>query len=366
MTPWCDVALTHHRGKFTLQVSLELDREIGVLFGPSGAGKSCLLRLLAGLERPDGGFFRLGKRTLMDDAHHIFIPPHQRRVGLVCQQLALFPHRTVEENVAYGVRGETASQALKTSHHWLQRVHLEGFEHRYPSQLSGGQCQRVALARALAADPELLLLDEPFSALDGPLRRSLRRELRRLHEETGIPVLYVTHAIEDACALGHRVFFLQDGHCTGSVKVEDLWNGSAQGQVFHALRWGNLFSGEFLLRDHKRYFSWKGGLLELELGDRRTGFGKIFIAPHDVKILYDDVAIDEDLRANVFEGTVVERLVLGSLGRLSVDTAAGIWQVEYAVGAYGIMNLKEGQRVRLAVRPEGVVALENVRKERES
>ncbi len=364
MTTWCDVAFTHHRGSFQLNVALAFDREIGVLFGPSGAGKSLLLRLLAGLERPERGIFRLGGRTLVNCAQNLCVPPSQRRIGMVFQHLALFPHCTVEENVAYGIRGDQGNHAREQARSWLRRVRLEGFGHRYPSQLSGGQCQRVALARALAAEPELLLLDEPFSALDGPLRRSLRRELRHLHDETGIPVLYVTHAIEDACALGHRVFFLQEGTCTGSVRLEDLWNGNSQGKIFDALRWGNLFSGAFFLQEHKRYFSWKGGVLELPLGDGRTGSGRIFVAPYDVKVLYERVVVDDDLRANVFEGIVVESLPLGSLCRLVVETPGGMWQVEYAVGAYDIMNLKEGQKIHLAVRPGGVVALDDVRKER--
>ena len=366
MTPWGEVALTHRRGSFQLRASFSFDREIGVLFGPSGAGKSSLLRLLAGLERPEEGRFCLGDRVLVDCARRIFTPPHRRRVGMVFQHLALFPHRTVEENVAYGVRDQDPLQARETARQWLRRVHLEGFEGRYPSQLSGGQSQRVALARSLAASPELLLLDEPFSALDGPLRRSLRRELRRLHEETKIPVIYVTHAIEDACALGHRVFFLQDGACTGSVKVEHLWNGSAQGEVFEALRWGNLLSGEFVLRDHKRFFSWDGGMLEVALpAEGCPGPGRVFIAPHDVKVLYEGVVVDEDLRANVVCGIVGENLTLGSLCRLSVETSSGVWQVEYPSGAYDTMDLKEGCAVRLAIRPGSVVPLGDGRKERE-
>lgn len=362
MTAWCDIALRHRLGTFRSDVALGLGREIGVLFGPSGAGKSLLLRLLAGLEYPAEGFLRLGDRILIDVSKGLFVPSRQRRIGMVFQQLALFPHKTVMDNVAYGIRGQDRHPAA-LARHWLQRVHLEGFENRFPSQLSGGQRQRVALARALAAEPELLLLDEPFSALDGPLRRSLRRELRHLHEETGVPILYVTHAIEDACALGHTVFFLQDGRCTGQVRVEDLWNGSCQEKIFNALRWGNLLVGDVVFKDFRWCFVWPGGTLTLVPGERRPGAGKAFVAPQDVKLLYEGLVVDEDLRSNVFEGRVAECLSLGSFRRLYVEAPSGTWQVEFPTDAYGGMSLAEGQHVRFAVCPSQVVLLDDGRKE---
>ena len=243
MNTWLEARLQDTLGTFSLDISLELGREVGVLFGPSGSGKSATLRGLAGLRHPRGGFVRLGDRVLFDSKSGIFMPPQKRRVGLCFQHLALFPHLTALENIAFGIP-KASPQKRGRAGDWLTRMHLEGLEDRYPGQLSGGQKQRVALARALAAEPDLLLLDEPFSALDGPLRRSLRRELRRIHEETSVPVLYVTHQVEDLCALGNRIFVVRDGALTGTFPVERLFELGTGGEVWNALGWGNLLRGE--------------------------------------------------------------------------------------------------------------------------
>lgn len=183
-----------------LDVDLRLGPGLTVVTGPSGAGKSTLLSALAGLLRPRAGRVVLGDEVLVDVDAGVFVPPHRRRVGLVFQSLALFPHLTVLENVAFGV---DVGDRQATARVWLERMRVGGLAGRAPSTLSGGEAQRVALARALAARPRLLLLDEPFSALDVPLRRALGGELKALVGETGLPTILVTHDAEDA-ALGDR------------------------------------------------------------------------------------------------------------------------------------------------------------------
>src|SRR3954453_8311741 len=187
-------------------VSLTMrDREFVALLGPSGSGKTTLLRILAGLEVPESGNVWFGKREVTGEK------PASRGIGLVFQHYALFGHMTVERNIAFGLdvmkRGSRPSKRDIGSRveQLLELAQLKGLGKRYPSQLSGGQCQRVALARALAREPRILLLDEPFGALDAKVRRELRRWLREVHDRTGHTTLFVTHDQEEALELADRV-----------------------------------------------------------------------------------------------------------------------------------------------------------------
>jgi sulfate transport system ATP-binding protein len=189
-------------------VSLRIARgELVALLGPSGCGKTTLLRILAGLEMADAG------TVTFDGVDVTHTPAAARGVGLVFQHYALFEHMTVFENVAFGlrVRGQPKSKIVPRVKDLLARVRLEGYADRAPSQLSGGQRQRVALARALAAEPQVLLLDEPFGALDARVRHELRSWLRRLHDETHVTTVLVTHDREDAFDLADRVAIMNEG-----------------------------------------------------------------------------------------------------------------------------------------------------------
>lgn len=198
---------------FPLQIALTVQNEVLVVLGPSGAGKTTLLQCLSGLQRPRAGEIVLNGRVLFSSAARVNLPPRQRRVGYVFQDYALFPHLTVEQNAAYGMKGRrSGGLGLKEVLEMLRISHLA---RRYPGQISGGERQRTALARALLAGPELLLLDEPLSALDYETRREVRRELRSLQRRWGIPFILVTHDLEDAAALGDRVVRLEKGRVVG-------------------------------------------------------------------------------------------------------------------------------------------------------
>jgi iron(III) transport system ATP-binding protein len=198
-------------------VSFSVDEgSLACLLGPSGCGKTTVLRVIAGLERLDSGRIVLGGRDVT------LLPPSQRRFGMVFQSYALFPHLTVGENVAYGLRGKRVrpEDRKRRVQELLELVGLEGTERRFPSQLSGGQQQRVALARALMLSPDILLLDEPLSALDAQVRVRLRAEIRALQQRLGITTLLVTHDQEEALTLADTIIVMNDG------KVEQV--GSAR------------------------------------------------------------------------------------------------------------------------------------------
>lgn len=197
---------------FTLDVAFETSASgITALFGPSGAGKSLTLRHVAGLERPDRGSIRLGDRTLVDVAAAVFVRPQERRIGLVFQEYALFPHLDVRANIAFGLHAWGREPRDRRVRELLELVGLEGYDGRKPRSLSGGERQRVALARALAPEPELLLLDEPFAALDFRVRGDLRRALAEIQRHTSVPMILVTHALDDVRALADTLVLMDRG-----------------------------------------------------------------------------------------------------------------------------------------------------------
>jgi len=217
-------------------VSLQAkDKEFLALLGPSGSGKTTLLRVLAGLERPDAGEVRF------DGEDFLSIPVRRRRVGMVFQHYALFRHMTVAQNIAFGlsVRPRSERPARSEIDHrvadLLALVQLEDLGKRFPAQLSGGQRQRVALARALAIEPRMLLLDEPFGALDAQVRRELRRWLREVHDRAGVTTVFVTHDQEEALDLADRVAILKDGELRQLGTPNEVYESPADPFVYDFL-----------------------------------------------------------------------------------------------------------------------------------
>jgi molybdate transport system ATP-binding protein len=221
---------------FNLRVRLEVGAEILVLFGPSGAGKTQTLNAVAGLTTPDSGEISLGDTAFFRsgrNGHAFDLPPRRRRVGYVFQQYALFPHLTALENVAYALWRQPAARGR--AEELLERMHLAPLSNRYPHELSGGQQQRVAIARALAMKPRVLLMDEPFSALDSPTRQRLHQDLLALQQEERLIVVYVTHNLADAFAVGHRLAIMREGRIEQVGVPEDVRRNPANPLVLAAL-----------------------------------------------------------------------------------------------------------------------------------
>lgn len=208
---------------FTLDISFSIDNNILVLFGPSGCGKTTILRCIAGLAQPDSGEIIFHGKKIFSAAEHISIPPRYRHVGYMFQDYALFPHMSVKKNIWYGVKKHDAT----TDELYEKLVGLLKIKHltdRYIGQLSGGEKQRVALARALMAEPRILLLDEPLSALDMDTRLELQTELCRMQRIWRIPFIVVTHDPDEARALGDQFVFLEHGH---QVSAPYWWSKSS-------------------------------------------------------------------------------------------------------------------------------------------
>jgi ABC-type sulfate/molybdate transport systems ATPase subunit len=222
-----DVLTVDVRVGTRLDVAFTAPPGFTLLFGPSGAGKTTTLMAIAGLVRASSGVIRLGDDVLVDGARQV--APEQRRVGMVFQSLALFPHLNARDNVAYGLRGPSGAARRAKAEEWLARLRVPHVADRRPATFSGGEGQRVALARALASSPRILLLDEPFSALDDELRSALREDLAKLVADTALPVLFVTHDQREARALAQQTIFMANGRVTRITATELTPPGTSPG-----------------------------------------------------------------------------------------------------------------------------------------
>jgi molybdate transport system ATP-binding protein len=324
--------------------------EVAALLGPNGAGKTTVLRALAGLLRLDGGRVLLDGRVLEDAAQRVRVPAERRPVGMVFQDYLLFPHLSVVENVAFGLRarGVRRAAARRTAQGWLERLGLAGLADASPSTLSGGQQQRVALARALATDPRLLLLDEPLAALDVSIRAEVRRDLRRhLREFAGVNLL-VTHDPLEAIALADRLIVIERGRIVQTGTPAEVAERPRSAYVADLV-------GVNLLRGRAA-----GDAIELEHGGRLevvgAGKGEVFavVAPRSVSLWRSR---PNGSPRNVWPGRAAGLDLLGDRVRVRVDARPGPSLVaEVTPAAVAELGLAEGSEVWVSVKATEVRA----------
>jgi len=226
---------------FSLDVDFSAAPGFNILFGPSGSGKTTLLDCVAGLAVPDAGRIVVGERVLFDEGSRVSIPVAKRGVGYVLQDLALFPHLTVERNTEYGLAHLPRSERRQRAAAMLQEFHIEHLRQQRPGEISGGERQRVALARALVTDPCVLLLDEPLAALDAPTKSKIIDDLRRWNQAHRIPILYVTHAREEVLALGERVLVMEEGRIIAQGAPHEVLGAPLQETVAQLAGFENIF-----------------------------------------------------------------------------------------------------------------------------
>lgn len=231
---------------FVLDVSLEVPPGITILFGPSGAGKSTLLDCLAGLARPNSGRIAIGENVLFDSEIKIDVPPRRRRIAYVFQSLALFPHLTVEQNVAYGLRDIAEQDRAERVGEILQAFRISELRNQKPSQISGGEKQRAALARSLVTNPQILLLDEPLTGLDAELKDAIVEDLRAWNAAKRIPILYVTHTRDEVDALGERVIAIDNGRVISHGTPMDVLDAPRRRRLAQATGFENLLNATVL------------------------------------------------------------------------------------------------------------------------
>ena len=314
--------------------------ELIALLGPSGCGKTTTLRLLAGLEDADGGHINVGGRDITR------LPASKRDMGMVFQAYSLFPHMTVQQNVAFGLRLRKVSNAERNRRalEMLELVGLDSQAARYPHQISGGQQQRVALARALAIEPQVLLLDEPLSALDAKVRAQLRDQIRRIQLEIGITTLFVTHDQEEALAIADRVGVMQAGRIEQLAPPTDVYSRPA-----------TAFVAEFVGLSNRLAGTVSGSTVtvrgrDLPLVDPSTPPGQVtaLIRPEAVTL-----ATDSSGETGPLTGTVIAATFLGATSRVTVDL--GDVTIMAQLTTADASGLPAGSRVTLTIRPDPVL-----------
>ena len=218
------IDVEHRQGSFDLAIDLAIGGGLTALFGPSGSGKTTLVNLVAGLIRPERGKIAFDGEVWVDASEHCFVPPHRRRIGYVFQEARLFPHMTVRSNLRYGARFAPRGEPGETLETVVELLRIGHLLDRRPALLSGGEKQRVALGRALMAKPRLLLMDEPLSALDNDLKAAILPDIERMRDEAGIPILYVSHSIEEVTRLATRVVIMEAGKTVAIGRPDEVLN----------------------------------------------------------------------------------------------------------------------------------------------
>ena len=347
--------VSKHFGNFQALGDVSLDIESGelvALLGPSGCGKTTLLRIIAGLETADhGNIFFSGTATT--DVH-----VRERQVGFVFQHYALFRHMTVFENVAFGLRMKPRAQRPSEAkikekvHSLLNLVQLDWLADRFPSQLSGGQRQRIALARALAVEPKVLLLDEPFGALDAKVRKELRRWLRRLHEDLDVTSIFVTHDQEEALEVADRVVLMNKGKVEQIGSPQDVWDHPASPFVYGFLGDVNLFHG----RAHEGEIQLEGVRIHApEHASAQDAKAFAYVRPHDIEVQRYTPG------AQGIVAELIRAIVIGPIARLELvpkddpkliggESIDPIIEAQMPAQQFRDLGLKEGETVVLTPR----------------
>ncbi|GAC1404557.1 MAG: ABC transporter ATP-binding protein [Ktedonobacteraceae bacterium] len=339
-----NITLDTHLHSFHLSLSFSLAQgQTTVLLGESGAGKSTVLRIVAGLLRPQKGHISLGNTVYFDSEQGIDMPPQERPFGYVFQDYTLFPHLTVFENVAFGLRAQRLSRSLIRQRvgEALEQVRLPGLDQRRPAQLSGGQQQRVAIARALALQPQLLLLDEPLSALDVQTRREVRQELRHILAEVNITTIMVTHTYLEALLFGQHILVLEDGHVLQQGGQRDLLAHPRSAYIAELVG-VNFFRGRIV-----RYESSSVCVLQVDNGSQTVEILAILYEqeadmPHSSEEAY--VVVEprsitlyltqpDSSARNTFRGEVIQILRIGSTSSATDTGNEGIFRVSLLIDA---------------------------------
>lgn len=309
--------LKYRLGDLHLDLELCVPPGITVLLGPNGAGKSSLLRLLAGLSRPVAGQVKLADRCLFDAAAKIDLPPEQRRIGLLFQDLALFPHLNVSDNIGFGLklRGIGRGERQRRIDRLLAKLGIARLAERQVTELSGGERQKVALARTLASEPQLLLLDEPTAALDPAARGEIRRWLLQVLSELQVPTLLVSHDVEEASYFRKRIAVMEQGRIVQQGSFHQLLQAPASEYVARFVG-VNFIPGEVLVEADKQVFRSRGGSTFLAPFDRvKSGPACLTVFPWDIALYRQ---LPDGSPRNHLQGQVLDVVLLGDRVRMTL------------------------------------------------
>ena len=334
--------------------------ELLAIVGPSGGGKSTCLRAIAGLVRPDSGKITCNGETWLDTDAGINVPTHRRRVGFVFQQYGLFPHLSARENVAAAISGTGKAARRAKAEELLDKVRLAGLEERRPHELSGGQQQRVAVARALAREPSVLLLDEPFSAVDEATRKRLQLEMLALRKTLSIPVLLVTHHLEEASLLAGHMCLIHRGRALQTGTTFDVLQRPVSTDAARLIGEPNIFEGriaEHRPRKKQTIISWGPRTLEVALNrDFAVGAKVKWLVPMSEIILHRRNRPSRGERENPVEGVIGECIEVGDMTRVTLRVEGEANPVQLLVPTHTARRnkLALGEKARVSLLAEGI------------
>jgi molybdate transport system ATP-binding protein len=360
-TPRTDAALMvsvrkHHGNSgedFQLDASFSTPAGITILFGPSGAGKTTLLNCIAGLARPEAGSIMAGGRVLFDASAHVDVPVSQRHVGYVFQDLALFPHLCVDDNLAYGLTQLSTRERRVRIGEILSSFRIEHVRQRKPAEISGGERQRVALARALVTDPCVLLLDEPLTGLDRPTKSKLVEDLRAWNRAHAIPILYVTHSREEAFALGERLLVMEKGRIIAQGTPHEVMRAPRQETVAQLAGFENIFDARVTSHHEERgtmtcQLESSAVFLETPLVKAEIGSSiRVAISAGDI-LLATAQPVGISAR-NVLRGRVVSLVQRDVIVVASVDCGV-MMEVNLTLSARDALHLQPGRDVWVVIK----------------
>ena len=313
-----------NKSMISLDTSLVCERgRVLALVGPSGSGKTTILHCIAGLFKPDEGIIECADNTWYDSARKINKSPQDRRAGLVFQHYELFPHLTVLGNIMLPMKVYGQDKARREALALLEKVHLKGLENRYPAMLSGGQRQRVALARALARNPDVLLLDEPFSAVDQVTRRKLRLETAGLTRTLNIPIILVTHDLDEACMLADNLCVLHNGNTLQSGSVQEVMKKPANSTVARLIDIRNLFTGRVYSHDKQNnstIIRWNNHMIEAPYSDQFAVDQELYwcIAASDI-MLHRRLNPSKGEKENPVRARIREQIIINGIASIILE-----------------------------------------------
>jgi molybdate transport system ATP-binding protein len=334
--------------------------EILVILGPSGSGKTTILRSIAGLYTPASGKIDSKDGSWLDSDNNRDIPIQKRQVGMVFQQYALFPHLTALNNITVALSHKEKQQRIRKAEELLERVNMQGLGSRYPHQLSGGQQQRIALARALARDPKVLLLDEPFSAVDQQTRRKLVRELVQLRTQLDIPIIHVTHDLNEARRIADRICIIHHGSTLQVDTPQKIMSQPDDKNVAHLLGHYNVFNGKIDKHDDeakKTYIKWCGHVLESSHRPEFDPDEEIdWVIPSEKLILHRRDRPSKGEKENPVSGEIEEFIPLGENSSVTMKVTESEELLTMSVPGHVAQRngLDKGEAITVSLLSEGI------------
>ncbi|MGB9939766.1 ABC transporter ATP-binding protein [Methanosarcina sp.] len=358
---------TKKKGKnpsFSVHCSFDAGSDFVVLFGCSGSGKTTSLRCIAGLENPDAGTIKVNNTVYFDSRKKINLPAQKRKIGYMFQENALFPHMNVRQNIEFGLKGLNYSTKVERVNEMLDLVGIEELEFAYPDELSGGQKQKVALARALAPDPEVLLLDEPFSALDTVVRLKLRKELQAIQNKLGIPVIFITHDPVEAFTMADRMVVFDNGRVQQLGSPEDIFYHPKTRYVAELVGFSNLFD-DAVVEGHGHggecTFLWSLGTEITAPYIRRMAGDKVSwgIRPENIELVDSSVAhtIRKEDQKNLLGG-VIRNVVNKGASRimsLKLKGSESVLNIEIANHIFDSLKIGKGDECMVRIRTSDMI-----------